>query len=153
MATTTATVRRSSPSSGCPSKAGIDSRILFVTAYFKVHRDSDDRAKVFDQYLIGLNPNCVTPGQNQAILGLAGLIQAQAAGEEQSFYEGIPGLIGKAVDAATAIPDFLKMLTRAETWVRVGEFVIGLILILMGLKQFLDVLGVGFPKIPGVPGL
>lgn len=48
---------------------------------------------------------------------------------------------------------FIGLLTRAETWLRIGLFVVGALLLLIGIKQFASVLGVSFPSLPGVPGL
>jgi len=52
-----------------------------------------------------------------------------------------------------AIGKFLAVLLKAETWVRVGLFIGGILLVLMGLQQLAKVLGVKLPSIPGVPGL
>lgn len=143
------TVRRSSPSSGCPPKAAIDARILFVKAYFQTHRDSDDRARVYDAYITNISGGCATAEQTQAILMLSSLLQVQSREDEAGFYEGISGLVGAAADVVTSVPEFLgtllKLITDAETWVRVGEFIIGLILILMGLKQLASAVGVNVP--------
>lgn len=56
-------------------------------------------------------------------------------------------------DQIKGVVDFLKLLTRATTWVRIGLFVVGAVILLLGIKQFASVLGVPFPSLPGVPGL
>lgn len=150
MSSTAADVRRSSPA-GCPPSAEIDARIRNVTTYYESHPDSDDRAAIFDRLLSSIHGGCTTPGQDAAIIGLARLQRSQSQAELQSFKEGLAGLIGGVVDtvkdAASFFTEAFKLLTSATTWVRVGEFIAGLVLIFMGLKQFTSVLGI---KIPGI---
>lgn len=58
----------------------------------------------------------------------------------------IPNPIGGATDALGNLSKFVTKLGDATTYVRIGEFVAGGILVFMGLKQLANVLGV---KIPG----
>ena len=148
MSSTAADVRRSSPA-GCPPSAEIDARILQVTNYYDTHPDSDDRAAIFDRLLGSIHAGCTTPGQNQAILGLARLQRSQSQAELKSFQEGLPGLIGTVVDtvkdAASFFAETFKLLTSGSTWIRVGEFIAGLVLVFMGLAQLSRTLGVRIP--------
>lgn len=43
--------------------------------------------------------------------------------------------VAKAESAATAVPDFLSRLTSANTWLRVAEVGLGILLILVGLEK------------------
>ena len=57
--------------------------------------------------------------------------------------EPIASGVSKAESAATAVPDFLSRLTSANTWLRVAEVGLGILLILVGLDKLgnLDVAG------------
>lgn len=45
--------------------------------------------------------------------------------------------VGAVESATSAVPDFLSRLTSANLWIRVGEVVVGLILVGIGLNAML----------------
>lgn len=55
------------------------------------------------------------------------------AGEEAQAAQDITGAAG----SANSVGDFLGRLTQANTWIRVGEVVVGLILLGIGLNAML----------------
>lgn len=68
----------------------------------------------------------VSAGQVGGIV--TGVPQAAATGA----LKGLPGQASSVVGAITSVPEFLSRLTSPNTWLRVGEFVLGALLILAG---------------------
>jgi hypothetical protein len=59
------------------------------------------------------------------------------------------GTANEAKSVVDSVVDFLRLLTKAELWVRVGEFGIGVILITVGVNAALkQTLGSSAPQIP-----
>jgi len=68
------------------------------------------------------------------------------AGQEAQAAQDIPG----AATAASSVGDFLSRLSQANTWIRVGEVVAGLILLGIGLNAMLK--GKPFQIVTGTAG-
>lgn len=62
----------------------------------------------------------------------------------------LPGeeAISGIVRSIRSIPDFLALITQAQTWVRVGEVIGGGILLYLGLRYLGNELGFNVPSLP-----
>jgi hypothetical protein len=57
---------------------------------------------------------------------------------------------GGAVKTAMAVPDFLALLARTSTWVRVGEAILGVVALWYGVSLIAKEMGVNVPTPSGI---
>lgn len=62
------------------------------------------------------------------------LTAAEKAAADTNFAAGVPG--AGLLSGISAIGDFFARLTEANTWIRIGEFLIGAMLIISGVLHF-----------------
>lgn len=101
-------------------------------------------------YLKSVRANLPPSGPNSAN-SIASLVYSAVKLTPSGWDTWLAGFRFPGEDAIGSVADFLKLLVRAETWVRVGLFAGGGILVFMGLKQMAKVFDVTLPSIPGVP--
>lgn len=111
----------------CPSVLAIDRTLSNLEAAWP--KDSDQQSMLLDRFFAAVPTACMSKSQTLRLGALSGSAQAQAHSEEASFHVGILGALEKYAA-------FLALLTKAETYVRIAELVGGIILLVMGLKQF-----------------
>ena len=94
----------------------------------------------------------VRPDASSAALsGLINSVYLAVQAEPGNWDKWIAGVKLPGEGALTAISNFVNSLAKAETYVRIGLFVGGAYIIILGLKQLSTVLGVPFPS--GIPGV
>lgn len=80
-------------------------------------------------------PYTSKPDAQAAIKGLPASLQQTPTGAEQAVGQAAKKATGGLLKGLEAIGDFFQRLTQANTWIRAGEVVVGLILLAAGLAR------------------
>lgn len=138
----------------CPPSSEIDQLLNSASSYLAEHPGTGVAGQFLNQLtgshgvdeikdkllnaLVSLPAGCTNPQQKVRMREITTSAQTTAHSEQDVYQAGILG--------------FLTKLLQPETYIRAAELIIGLVLILMGIKQLAAMFNVSIPM-PGVAGL